>query len=144
VKLPAASRAHLIRERVMLEAHCNGYPLRREFSPYRRLIERAFGWVGLRRWFCSRMRTSWGWQSSYGSWGVTTFTAALQLFGCDEQCYTQVRAESSLRESEQRWQFCPRGAGDGVWDWNIPDGPGFLFPQWKAMLGSLEHVIAIH
>lgn len=45
------------------------------------------------------------------------------------------QAEQQLRESEQRWKYALEGAGDGVWDWDIPSGKVFYSHQWKAMLG---------
>jgi PAS domain S-box-containing protein len=44
-------------------------------------------------------------------------------------------AEIRLRESEARWQFALEGAGDGVWDWNVPLGRVDYSPRWKEMLG---------
>ncbi len=43
--------------------------------------------------------------------------------------------ELALRESEARWQFALDGAGDGVWDWNIPAGKVFRSKRWHTMLG---------
>jgi PAS domain S-box-containing protein len=43
--------------------------------------------------------------------------------------------ENILRESEQRWQFALEGAGDGVWDWDVPTGKVFFSDRWKSMLG---------
>ncbi|GIZ98848.1 hypothetical protein TTY48_34600 [Tsukamurella sp. TY48] len=40
-----------------------------------------------------------------------------------------------LRHSEARWQFAIDGAGDGIWDWDVPSGAVFFSHQWKAMLG---------
>lgn len=41
----------------------------------------------------------------------------------------------ALHESERRWQFALEGAGDGVWDWNIPTGKVIFSDKWKEMLG---------
>jgi PAS domain S-box-containing protein len=43
--------------------------------------------------------------------------------------------EAHLRESEMRWRFALEGAGDGVWDWSIPDDRVFFSLRWKEMLG---------
>jgi PAS domain S-box-containing protein len=40
-----------------------------------------------------------------------------------------------MRASEERLQFAFEGTGDGVWDWNIPDGRIFYSSRWKEMLG---------
>jgi PAS domain S-box-containing protein len=45
------------------------------------------------------------------------------------------KAEESLRESEERWQFALEGSGDGVWDWDIVSGTVFYSERWKSMLG---------
>ena len=41
----------------------------------------------------------------------------------------------SLQESEERWSFALEGAGDGVWDWDIPSDQIYFSPRWKQMLG---------
>lgn len=43
--------------------------------------------------------------------------------------------ENELRESKQRWQFALEGSGDGVWDWDIPEGKQYMSEQAKNMLG---------
>ncbi|WP_198012040.1 PAS domain S-box protein [Gillisia sp. CAL575] len=43
--------------------------------------------------------------------------------------------ENDLRESEQRFHFALEGSGDGVWDWNIPEGKQYMSDQAKKMLG---------
>lgn len=49
--------------------------------------------------------------------------------------------EESLRESEARWQFALDGAGDGVWDWDVPNREVFYSSHWKAMLGFCDDEI---
>ena len=39
------------------------------------------------------------------------------------------------KQAEQRWKFAIEGAGDGLWDWNVPQGTVFFSPKWKSMLG---------
>ncbi|RKS50521.1 PAS domain S-box-containing protein [Gillisia mitskevichiae] len=43
--------------------------------------------------------------------------------------------EDNLRESEQRFHFALEGSGDGVWDWDIPEGKQYMSDQAKKMLG---------
>ncbi len=43
--------------------------------------------------------------------------------------------ESELGESEQRLHFALEGSGDGVWDWDIPNGKQYMSDQAKKMLG---------
>jgi PAS domain S-box-containing protein len=44
-------------------------------------------------------------------------------------------AEDALRESENRWNFALEGAGDGVWDWNVPARECFYSRRLKEILG---------
>ena len=53
----------------------------------------------------------------------------------------RLQAEEALRASEARWQFALEGAGDGVWDWDVPSGRVFYSRRWKEMLGYAEHEI---
>jgi diguanylate cyclase (GGDEF)-like protein/PAS domain S-box-containing protein len=46
-----------------------------------------------------------------------------------------------LRDSEFRWKFAIEGSGDGLWDWNIPEGKVFFTKLWKEMLGFAESEI---
>jgi PAS domain S-box-containing protein len=43
--------------------------------------------------------------------------------------------EAALRESEHRWKFAIEGAGDGLWDCDVPSGKAFFAHRWKEMLG---------
>jgi len=142
-RLPAASRARLLSERVVLEPTLTGISFG-EISPrIGALIERAFG-VG---WFAALVLQQdeeflgvavIAWKSE----SLPPVTAALQAFATvTSSALRRWRAESSLRESEQRWQFALEGAGDGVWDWNIQTDRVFFSRQWKMMLGYLEHEI---
>ena len=45
------------------------------------------------------------------------------------------RAEHALQESELRWKFALEGAGDGIWDWDIPGRKLHTSRRWRAMLG---------
>ncbi len=47
-------------------------------------------------------------------------------------------AQQSLRESEFRWRFAIEGAGDGLWDWDVPSGRIFFSKRWKEMLGHTQ------
>lgn len=60
------------------------------------------------------------------------------VFGTAQDITEQKRAEHALRESEARWQFALDGAGDGVWDWNVPASQVYFSHHWKAMLGYAD------
>jgi len=45
------------------------------------------------------------------------------------------RAESVLRESEERYALAVEGALDGIWDWDLERERVYLSPRWKAILG---------
>lgn len=49
-----------------------------------------------------------------------------------------------LRASEFRWKFALEGAGDGVWDWEVPTGRVSFSQQWKSMLGYEDRDIGNH
>lgn len=53
-----------------------------------------------------------------------------------------VRLTRALRESEERWKFALEGAGDGVWDWNIPLDTVVFSARYKAMAGYSDEDIA--
>ncbi len=48
------------------------------------------------------------------------------------------QAAQALKQSEERWKFALEGAGDGVWDWDIPADRVFYSRRWKTMLGFDE------
>jgi len=51
------------------------------------------------------------------------------------------RAETALKESEERWKFALEGAGDGLWDWNAVTNRVYYSRQWKTMLGYADDEI---
>ncbi len=53
-----------------------------------------------------------------------------------------VRLTRALRESEERWKFALEGAGDGVWDWNVPADTVVFSPRYKEMVGYSDEDIA--
>ena len=43
--------------------------------------------------------------------------------------------EKALRDSEERWKFALEGAGEGVWDWDVPSNRIFASRRYKEILG---------
>ena len=79
--------------------------------------------------------------------GGTLLSALLALL-LRQEALGRLRAEarareitSALRESEFRWRFAIDGAGDGLWDWNVPQSTVFFSTRWKEMLGFSEDEI---
>ena len=54
------------------------------------------------------------------------------------------RAESALRESEERLTLAFAGAQEGIYDWNLETGAVVYSPHWKRMLGYEDHEIEPH
>jgi PAS domain S-box-containing protein len=45
------------------------------------------------------------------------------------------RWEQALSEAEERWKFALEGAGDGVWDWDVPSSRCTVSRRYKEILG---------
>jgi diguanylate cyclase (GGDEF)-like protein/PAS domain S-box-containing protein len=53
-----------------------------------------------------------------------------------------IRLSKALRESEERWKFALEGAGDGVWDWNVPADKVIFSKRYKDMYGFSDDDVA--
>lgn len=51
------------------------------------------------------------------------------------------RTEEALRRSEERFELAARGAGVGIWDWDIRTGRVYYSPRWKRLFGYEENEI---
>jgi PAS domain S-box-containing protein len=54
------------------------------------------------------------------------------------------RAQTALRESEERLSLAFEGAQEGVWDWNLETGHVVYSARWKQMLGYGDEDIEPH
>jgi PAS domain S-box-containing protein len=70
--------------------------------------------------------------------------AALSFFGLFPAIAISAhrRASEALQASEARFNRALRGAGDGLWEWNIITGSSYYSPRWKEMLGFTEPELA--
>lgn len=50
-------------------------------------------------------------------------------------------AQEALRASQERYALAVRGAGAGIWDWDIRSGKVYYSPRWKALFGFEEQEI---
>ncbi len=53
----------------------------------------------------------------------------------------RIRAETALRESDERYSLAVKGTNDGIWDWDLITHHVYYSPRWKTMLGYNEEEI---
>lgn len=53
-------------------------------------------------------------------------------------------AEAALTDSQNRFSFAVEGAGDGIWDWNLPTGEAQLSGHYETMLGYAQGELVPH
>ena len=59
--------------------------------------------------------------------------------------YVSARTDiTELRQSEERFTFAVEGAGDGVWDWDLPSGKMTFSRIYSEMLGYAENELVPH
>jgi len=94
----------------------------------------------------------WDQGDTSSSWGgpqlstaqVQLNLAALSFFGLFPAIAIagHRRASEALQASDARFNRALRGAGDGLWEWNIITGSSYYSPRWKEMLGFTEPELA--
>ncbi len=63
------------------------------------------------------------------------------IFACGHDVSKEVEAQQALQFSEARFHLALEAAGDGVWDWYIPENKFLFSERGRAMLGYGENDI---
>jgi PAS domain S-box-containing protein len=79
------------------------------------------------------------WIWAHGNVLTNALGEAAQMFGVVLDITARKATEVAMIESEERWRFAIEGAGDGLWDWNVPAGTVFFSRRFIEMLGFAEH-----
>ena len=53
----------------------------------------------------------------------------------------RAKAEQDMDRVQERFDLAVRGAGDGIWDWDVVTNKVFYSPRWKEMLGYRDDEI---
>jgi hypothetical protein len=68
-------------------------------------------------------------------WFFVAVTALLLGLALDRYFREFRRSAQLLQDSDQRWQFALKGAGQAAWEWNAQTSQVFHSTEWKTMLG---------
>ncbi len=69
---------------------------------------------------------------------IHTEAGQVAIYGIYRDITQRKRAEEALRASEERYALAARGAGAGLWDWDLLRDRVFYSPRWKELLGYGE------
>jgi PAS domain S-box-containing protein len=110
-----------------------GMALAKANGVYDQLYERWFGVYEVR---------SLGWRELWPSAiGVALIAGLAWLVAFRRRLRLDRRNAANLRDSEARWKFALEGAGDGVWDADLPSGTALYSRRWKEILGYRDDEI---
>ena len=68
----------------------------------------------------------------------------LRMIGTHVDIDQRKQAEAQLHASEERWKLALESAGDGVWDWHIPDQREYFSKRLIEMYGYTEEELQQH
>jgi diguanylate cyclase (GGDEF)-like protein/PAS domain S-box-containing protein len=66
---------------------------------------------------------------------IVTEDGQVAIYGIYRDITVRKEAEEALRASEERYALAARGAGAGLWDWDVGRDRVYFSPRWKEMLG---------
>ena len=66
---------------------------------------------------------------------IRTEAGQVAIYGIYRDITERKRAEEALRASEERYALAARGAGAGLWDWDLTENRVYYSPRWKELLG---------
>ena len=66
---------------------------------------------------------------------IETEDGQVAIYGIYRDITVRKQADEALRASEERYALAARGAGAGLWDWDLAEDRIYYSPRWKEMLG---------
>jgi len=66
---------------------------------------------------------------------IETEDGQVAIYGIYRDITVRKQADEALRTSEERYALAARGAGAGLWDWELAEDRIYFSPRWKELLG---------